>query len=179
MGRLVEALAAAHLAAHQSGDVVVCDGTTPSVVGPILVDHRIEVHEMTSSAESLESLFFALTGGEGNGPEPRCGPDGGEPTGSRWAADHPTDARPGTGGGADVIRLLRAETRKLWTIWSTYVLFGIVVVVDLVFGFARLRTRGRRGGTAGIIPHGSEQWFANVFSVLEQLATYWPSSSAS
>ncbi|MGP8060694.1 MAG: ABC transporter ATP-binding protein [Acidimicrobiales bacterium] len=64
-GRLVEALAAAHLAAHQSGDVVVCDGTTPSVVGPILVDHRIEVHEMTSSAESLESLFFALTGGEG------------------------------------------------------------------------------------------------------------------
>ncbi|MGP8060695.1 MAG: hypothetical protein ACLP9C_13810 [Acidimicrobiales bacterium] len=66
-----------------------------------------------------------------------------------------------------MIRLLRAETRKLWTIWSTYVLFGIVVVVDLVFGFAlAFAPGGRRGGTAGIVPHGSEQWFANVFSVL-------------
>ena len=76
-GRLVEALAAAHLAAHRDGDVVVCDGTTPSVVGPILVDHRIEVHEMTSSAESLESLFFALTGGEGMDPSHGAVPMGG------------------------------------------------------------------------------------------------------
>jgi len=66
-----------------------------------------------------------------------------------------------------VIRLLSAETRKLWTIWSTYVLFGIVVVVDLLFGFAlAFAPGGRRGGTAGIVPHGSELWFANVFSVL-------------
>jgi hypothetical protein len=30
-----------------------------------MVENRIEVHEMVSSTESLESLFFALTGGEG------------------------------------------------------------------------------------------------------------------
>ncbi len=44
---------------------VVCDGATPQAVGPIMVENRIEVHEMVSSTESLESLFFALTGGEG------------------------------------------------------------------------------------------------------------------
>ena len=65
-------------------------------------------------------------------------------------------------------RLLRAETRKLWTIWSTYVLFGIVVVIDLAFGFAiAFAPGGRHGGTAGIVPHGSSQWFTNVFSVLD------------
>jgi len=67
-----------------------------------------------------------------------------------------------------MIRLLRAETRKLWTVWSTYVLFGIVVVLDLLFGFIiAFAPGGRRGGVAGIIPHGSERWFANVFSVLD------------
>jgi hypothetical protein len=65
-------------------------------------------------------------------------------------------------------RLLRAEIRKLWTVWSTYVLFGIVVVIDLGFGFAvAFAPGGRHGGTAGIVPHGSTQWFANVFSVLD------------
>jgi len=64
-GRLVEALAAARLPATRDGDYVVCEGTTPAVVGPIIVDNRIEVHEMTSSTESLEALFFSLTGGEG------------------------------------------------------------------------------------------------------------------
>ena len=65
-------------------------------------------------------------------------------------------------------RLLGAEIRKLWTIWSTYVLVGIVVVVDLLFGFAiAFAPGGRRGGTAGIVPHGSTQWFTNVFSVLD------------
>ena len=65
-------------------------------------------------------------------------------------------------------RLLRAEFRKLWTIWSTYVLFGILVLIDLAFGFAlALAPGGRHGGSAGIVPHGSAQWFANVFSVLD------------
>ena len=65
-------------------------------------------------------------------------------------------------------RLLVAEIRKLWTIWSTYVLAGILVVVDLLFGFAiAFAPGGRRGGTAGIVPHGSSQWFTNVFSVLD------------
>ena len=47
---------------------VVCEGGTPEVIGPIMVQSRIEVHEMASSTESLESLFFALTGGEGMHP---------------------------------------------------------------------------------------------------------------
>jgi ABC-2 type transport system permease protein len=65
-------------------------------------------------------------------------------------------------------RLLRSEVRKLWTVWSTYVLFGIVVVIDLAFGFLiAFAPGGRRGGDAGIVPHGSLQWFANVFSVLD------------
>jgi hypothetical protein len=65
-------------------------------------------------------------------------------------------------------RLLRAEVRKLWTVWSTYVLFAIIVVIDLGFGFAiAYAPGGRRGGTAGIVPHGSSQWFVNVFSVLD------------
>ena len=64
--------------------------------------------------------------------------------------------------------LLRAEVRKLWTIWSTYVVFGIVVVIDLAFGFGlAYAPGGRRGGEAGIVPHGSSQWFVNIFSVLD------------
>jgi hypothetical protein len=65
-------------------------------------------------------------------------------------------------------RLLTSEVRKLWTVWSTYVLFGIVVVIDLLFGFGfALASGGRHGGTAGLVPHGSSQWFTNVFSVLD------------
>ncbi|HVC71531.1 MAG TPA: hypothetical protein VNC61_14855 [Acidimicrobiales bacterium] len=65
-------------------------------------------------------------------------------------------------------RLVRAEIRKLWTVWSTYVLFGVLVVIDLGFGFAiAFAPGGRHGGTAGIVPHGSSQWFVNVFSVLD------------
>ncbi|MGH9018432.1 MAG: hypothetical protein ACRDY1_11850 [Acidimicrobiales bacterium] len=67
-----------------------------------------------------------------------------------------------------MIRLLRAEARKLRTVWSTYVLFGIVMVIDLGFGFAiAFAPGGRHGGTAGIVPHGSGQWFTNVFAVLD------------
>jgi ABC-2 type transport system permease protein len=65
-------------------------------------------------------------------------------------------------------RLLNAELRKLWTVWSTYVLVGIIVLIDLVFCFAlAFAPGGRRGGTAGIVPHGSTQWFTNVFAVLD------------
>jgi ABC-2 type transport system ATP-binding protein len=66
--RLVEALRAAGLPATVDDGYVVSEGTRPEVVGPILVANRIEVHEMTSSTESLESLFFELTGGEGMHP---------------------------------------------------------------------------------------------------------------
>jgi ABC-2 type transport system permease protein len=65
-------------------------------------------------------------------------------------------------------RLLASELRKLWTVWSTYVIFGIVVVLDLGFGFLiAFAPGGRHGGMAGIVPHGSSQWFTNIFSVLD------------
>jgi ABC-2 type transport system ATP-binding protein len=65
---LVAALRAANLPVALQDGYVVCEGATPEAVGPIMVQNRIEVHEMTSSTESLESLFFALTGGEGMHP---------------------------------------------------------------------------------------------------------------
>jgi ABC-2 type transport system ATP-binding protein len=51
-------------------DVVVAEGTTPEVVGPIMAGNGIVVYEMTSSGESLEQLFFELTEGAdiGGGP---------------------------------------------------------------------------------------------------------------
>ena len=63
--RLIQALHDAKLPAAARDGYVVCEGGTPEAVGPIMVENRIEVHEMVSSTESLESLFFALTGGEG------------------------------------------------------------------------------------------------------------------
>jgi ABC-2 type transport system ATP-binding protein len=66
--RLVEALRAANLPAFVRDGYVVIEGATPEAVGPVMVANRIEVHEMSSSTESLESLFFELTGGEGMHP---------------------------------------------------------------------------------------------------------------
>ena len=63
--RLIQALHAAKLPAVARDGYVVCEGGTPEAVGPVMVENRIEVHEMVSSTESLESLFFSLTGGEG------------------------------------------------------------------------------------------------------------------
>jgi ABC-2 type transport system ATP-binding protein len=66
--RLVAALHAAHLPATLEGSYVLSEGATPEAIGPVMVENRIEVHEMSSSTESLESLFFELTGGEGMHP---------------------------------------------------------------------------------------------------------------
>ncbi|HXQ62178.1 MAG TPA: ATP-binding cassette domain-containing protein [Acidimicrobiales bacterium] len=66
--RLVDALQAAHLPATVHDGYVVSEGAAAEVVGPIMVENRIEVHEMVSTTESLESLFFELTGGEGMHP---------------------------------------------------------------------------------------------------------------
>ena len=66
--RLVQAMRTANLPASVQDGYVVCEGVAPEVVGPIMVENRIEVHEMVSSTESLESLFFELTGGEGMHP---------------------------------------------------------------------------------------------------------------
>jgi len=63
--RLVQALHDAKLPALERDGYVVCEGVTPETVAPIMVENRIAVYEMGSSTESLESLFFALTGGEG------------------------------------------------------------------------------------------------------------------
>jgi ABC-2 type transport system ATP-binding protein len=71
--RLVQALSAANLRATIQDGYVVCDGATPEVLGPIMLENRIEVHEMTTSTESLESLFFELTGGEGMQPAHAAG----------------------------------------------------------------------------------------------------------
>ncbi len=51
----------------QDGDVV-SEGAEAETVGRIMVENRIEVHEMVATTESLESLFFELTGGEGMHP---------------------------------------------------------------------------------------------------------------
>ncbi len=76
--------------------------------------------------------------------------------------------------------LLRAEVRKLWTIWSTYVVFVIVVVLDLLFGFgiafAPGRPARRRGG------HSPPRLFPMVRQRVRACSTTpgcWPSSSAS
>ena len=51
-------------------DVVVAEGTTPEMVGPLMARDGIVVYEMTSSGESLEQLFFELTEGAGRGGRP-------------------------------------------------------------------------------------------------------------
>jgi ABC-2 type transport system ATP-binding protein len=62
--RLVEALLRANMPAAIRDGYVVADGATPEQVAPIMVDGRILVYEMAFTTESLESLFFSLTGGE-------------------------------------------------------------------------------------------------------------------
>jgi len=54
----------------EDADVVVAEGTTPEVVGPLIAREAIVVYEMTSSGESLEQLFFELTEGVDRGGRP-------------------------------------------------------------------------------------------------------------
>jgi ABC-2 type transport system ATP-binding protein len=58
----------------EAPDVVVAEGTTPEVVGPIIAREAVVVYEMTSSGESLEQLFFELTEGADRGGRPMGGP---------------------------------------------------------------------------------------------------------
>jgi ABC-2 type transport system ATP-binding protein len=55
---------------REAPDVVVAEGTTPEVVGPLIARHGIVVYEMTSSGESLEQIFFELTEGAERGVRP-------------------------------------------------------------------------------------------------------------
>ncbi len=74
--RLVQALGAAHLAAKVEDGYVVCEGSTPEVVGQIVLDQRILVLDMRSDHQSLESLFFSLTEGGGSHPAHGAAPMG-------------------------------------------------------------------------------------------------------
>jgi len=47
---------------HLDGDTVVVAGTKPEVIGPLMADNHIVVYDMSSSGESLEQLFFEMTG---------------------------------------------------------------------------------------------------------------------
>ena len=68
---LLGALGAAGIdAREESPGLVVAEGAGPEVVGPIMADHRIVVYEMSSSGESLEHLFFAMTEGTVPAPPP-------------------------------------------------------------------------------------------------------------
>ena len=60
-------------------DVVLAEGTTPEVVGPVIAREGIVVYEMTSSGESLEQLFFELTEGVESGPRPMGQPGAATP----------------------------------------------------------------------------------------------------
>ena len=75
-GRLVQALKAANLPASERDGYVVAEGATAEQLGPLMVENRIEVHEMVSSTESLESLFFSLTGGDRVSPGQPTAPMG-------------------------------------------------------------------------------------------------------
>ncbi len=77
LARVLEEAAASAAGEHaptsvrlEGPDVVVAEGTTPEVVGPLMARDGIVVYEMTSSGESLEQLFFALTEGVGSGGHP-------------------------------------------------------------------------------------------------------------
>jgi len=74
--RLVKALGTAHLTAKVDAGYVVCERATPEVVGRIMLEHRILVLEMRSDSESLESLFFSLTEGDGSHPTHGAAPMG-------------------------------------------------------------------------------------------------------
>jgi ABC-2 type transport system ATP-binding protein len=66
--KLIRALHESNINASLKEGYVVSEDATPEAIGRVMVENRIEVHEMTSKTESLESLFFELTGGEGMHP---------------------------------------------------------------------------------------------------------------
>jgi len=60
--RLLAALEEAGIGAREAEPgVVVAEATTAELVGPVVAEQRIVIHEMVSSTESLEQLFFSMT----------------------------------------------------------------------------------------------------------------------
>jgi ABC-2 type transport system ATP-binding protein len=92
--RLVQALGRASVPCSLQDGYVVCEGSAPDVVGRIMVENQIEVHEMVVSNESLETLFFTLTGGEGMHPGHAAGL-----MGEYGPAAAPPQPAPGPTGG--------------------------------------------------------------------------------
>jgi ABC-2 type transport system ATP-binding protein len=79
--RLVEALSSAGISSRfEPPDYVVATASGPEAVGRVIAGHQIVVHEMTSSGESLEDLFFSLTD---NAAHPVGLPVGPPPGGAR------------------------------------------------------------------------------------------------
>jgi ABC-2 type transport system ATP-binding protein len=74
--RLMQALGTAHLTAKVEDGYVVCEGATTEAVGRIMLERRILVLDMRSDSESLESLFFSLTEGDGSHPTHGAAPMG-------------------------------------------------------------------------------------------------------
>lgn len=74
--RLMQALGTAHLTAKVEDGYVVCEGATTETVGRIMLERRILVLDMRSDSESLESLFFSLTEGDGSHPTHGAAPMG-------------------------------------------------------------------------------------------------------
>jgi ABC-2 type transport system ATP-binding protein len=79
----------------EGADVVVAEGTTPEVVGPVVARNGIVVYEMTSSGASLEGLFFQLTEGSEMGGHPLGGPPAGSPPFGPPGAGDPGGRYPG------------------------------------------------------------------------------------
>ena len=97
--RLVQALGSANMPAAERDGYVVVEGATPEQVGRVMVENRIEVHEMGSTTESLESLFFSLTGGEAIAPGQAAAPVGGYRQFQDWPAPPaPASSTPGPMG---------------------------------------------------------------------------------
>lgn len=64
--RLVSVLNGKRIPAHiANGDTVISEGATVEQVGEAMAESRIVVLEMSSYGESLEELFFSMTGGDG------------------------------------------------------------------------------------------------------------------
>ncbi len=93
--RLQGVLAGAGITAHyESHDVLVADGATPEVVGPLVAAQGVVVYEMTSSGGSLEDVFLALTA---------SGPGASGPGASGPGASGP-GASAVPGGGSEMVR---------------------------------------------------------------------------
>jgi ABC-2 type transport system ATP-binding protein len=97
--RLVQVLSGAGIRAGKlAGDLVEAADTTVATVGRLIAENGLVVLEMTSAGESLEELFFQMTG---DSPPVGSPPAGGPPADSPPAGGPPADSPPAGGPPAD------------------------------------------------------------------------------